>query len=82
VRAGKTARGIVRSAVESLERIGVHVFGAVLNGVDTASHGYYYSQQYYGYTYTADGEQEKKKQPKIKNPFLHWKAGWRKSDRS
>ena len=81
VRAGKTARGIVRSAVESLERIGAHVFGAVLLGVDTAHHGYY-SQQYYGYTYTADGESEKKKQPKIKNPFLNWKAGWRKPDRS
>jgi len=77
VRAGKTPRSIVGSAVESLQGIGAKVLGAVLNCYDITTDGYYYSRHYYGYTYGADSEAQKVKQHKSflsKIPFLNRKA--------
>ena len=72
VRAGKTARGIVGTAVESLQGIGAKVLGAVLNCYDTTTDGYYYSRHYYGYTYSADSEAQKMKRPKKAFLFTSW----------
>lgn len=77
VRAGKIARGIVQSALENLEGIGAQVLGAVLNCYDTVTDGYYYSRQYYGYSYTADKQKKTVKKNKnllSKIPFFNRKG--------
>ena len=75
VRAGETAREIVRTGVEQLKGIGAHVLGAVLNGVDTANDSYYYYQYYY-YYYGEDGQTKKGARTKRKPEFLSkWLPG-------
>ena len=73
VRAGETAREIVKNGVEQLKGIGAHVLGAVLNGVDTANDSYYYYQYYY-YYYGEDGNAKKgartKRKPALLNRLL------------
>ncbi len=59
VRAGKTPRKVVRTAVEKFDGINAPILGAVLNSVDIKNAGYYYSRQYYGYSYGVDGQNEK-----------------------
>jgi len=41
-----TARGVAQTAVAQLVSANAHVIGAVLNRVDLAHNGYYYSQYY------------------------------------
>ncbi len=70
VRSGETPKRLVRQSLNFLERTGCRFLGTVLNGVETAHHGYgsyyggYYSRygKYYGdYYYGADGEKKKRK---------------------
>ncbi|MBN2106757.1 MAG: polysaccharide biosynthesis tyrosine autokinase [Deltaproteobacteria bacterium] len=65
VKAGKTPRKVVRAAVEKFEGINAPILGAVLNSVDIKNAGYYYSRQYYGYSYGMDGQHRKKKKSTI-----------------
>lgn len=69
VRAGETAREMVKTGVEQLKGIGAHVLGAVLNGVDTANDTYYYYQYYY-YYYGEDGEAKKGERTRKKSDIL------------
>jgi capsular exopolysaccharide synthesis family protein len=66
IRAGETAREIVRSTVAQFEAVGAHILGAVLNGVDIARDNYYY-YQYYDYYYGEDGDRKKKRERKKKS---------------
>jgi capsular exopolysaccharide synthesis family protein len=79
VKAGKTPRKVVRLAVEKFEGINAPILGAVLNSVDIKNAGYYYSRQYYGYSYGMDGQHMKKKKSTIEKlkrniPFFRRKA--------
>jgi capsular exopolysaccharide synthesis family protein len=74
VKAGKTPRKVVRAAVEKFEGINAPILGAVLNSVDIKNAGYYYSRQYYGYSYGMDGQPVKKKSLKSKIPFFSRRA--------
>ena len=66
IRAGDTAREIVKNGVVQFESIGAHILGAVLNGVDMGRDSYYYYQYYY-YYYGEDGGKKKKKRNKWKS---------------
>ena len=59
IRAGDTAREIVKNGIDQLGGVGAHILGAVLNGVDMGRNSYYY-YQYYSYYYGEDGESKKK----------------------
>ena len=58
IRAGDTAREIVKNGVGQLQGVGAHILGAILNGVDIARNKYYY-YQYYHYYYGEDGDKKK-----------------------
>lgn len=60
IRAGDTAREIVRNCVGQFQAVGAHILGAILNGVDIGRDKYYY-YQYYHYYYGEDGDGGKKK---------------------
>jgi len=70
VRAGETAREIVKNGLEQLKGIGAHMLGAVLNGVDTANDSYYYYQYYSSY-YGEESEAKKGARTKRKPDFLN-----------
>lgn len=53
-RAVSNSKGAVKRAREQLERIGAHVLGAVLNGVQAAAGGYFRRQYQDFYEYAAD----------------------------
>lgn len=59
IRAGDTAREMVKNGVAQFEAVGSRVLGAVLNGVDMGRDSYYYYQYYY-YYYGEDGDRKKK----------------------
>ena len=48
VKQNKADRSVIKRAIKSLQKVGAHITGAVLNVVDTKSRGYY---GYYGYGY-------------------------------
>jgi exopolysaccharide transport family protein len=66
IRAGDTAREIVKNGVAQFGAVGAHILGAVLNGVDMGKDSYYYYQYYY-YYYGEDGERKKKSRRKTKS---------------
>ena len=66
IRAGDTAREIVKNGIAQLESVGAHILGAVLNGVDISKDSYYYYQYYY-YYYGEDGGKKKKSRRKKKS---------------
>ncbi|MBN2108871.1 MAG: polysaccharide biosynthesis tyrosine autokinase [Deltaproteobacteria bacterium] len=78
VRGGRTERRAVAHAADNLKKIGAHVFGAVLNGVDMSSSGYYhYYHHYYhnyGYAYGQKAGGTKKSKVTSKIPFLNRRA--------
>lgn len=63
IRAGDTAREIVKNGVAQFEAVGSRVLGAVLNGVDMGKNSYYYYQYYY-YYYGEDGDKKRKSRRK------------------
>lgn len=65
IRASDTAREIVKNGLDQIQSVGGHVLGAILNGVDMGSDGYYYYQYYY-YYYGENGEMDKKAHRKKK----------------
>jgi len=70
IRAGHTAREIVKNGVAQFGAIGASILGAVMNGVDMGRDGYYYYQYYY-YSYGEDGDRRKKfrRKKKSKNRY-------------
>jgi len=58
VRAGETAREIVKNGLAQFGAVGSNILGAVLNCVDMKGNGYYYYQYYY-YYYSEDGQKKK-----------------------
>jgi len=66
IRAGDTAREIVKNGIAQLESVGAHILGAVLNGIDISKDSYYYYQYYY-YYYGEDGGKKKKSRRKKKS---------------
>jgi capsular exopolysaccharide synthesis family protein len=65
IRAGDTAREIVRNGVAQFQRVGANILGAILNGIDVGRDKYYY--QYYHYYYGEDGDKKKSKNRKKKS---------------
>jgi len=65
IRAGHTAREIVKNGVAQFGAVGAFILGAVLNGVDMGRDSYYYYQYYY-YYYGEDGGRRKKYRRKKK----------------
>lgn len=59
-RAGVTRLDMLQEAKASLEKTGVHLLGAVLNGLRPESDGYYY-YYHYKYYYGDHGEREQKR---------------------
>ena len=55
-RAVENSKGVLRRTREQLDKVGAHVVGAVLNGVQARAGGYYREQyrEFYDYTYTSD----------------------------
>jgi capsular exopolysaccharide synthesis family protein len=70
IRAGDTAREIVKNGVAQFGAVGASILGAVLNGVDMGRDSYYYYQYYY-YYYGEDGDRRKKfrRKKKSKNRY-------------
>jgi len=70
IRAGHTAREIVKNGVAQFGAVGANILGAVMNGVDMGRDGYYYYQYYY-YYYGEDGDRRKKfrRKKKSKNRY-------------
>ncbi len=70
IRAGDTAREIVKNGVAQFGAVGANILGAVLNGVDMSRDSYYYYQYYY-YYYGEDGDRRKKfrRKKKSKNRY-------------
>jgi succinoglycan biosynthesis transport protein ExoP len=66
IRAGETAREIVRNGVAQFQAVGANILGAILNGVDIGRDKYYY-YQYYHYYYGEDGDKKKSKNRKKKS---------------
>lgn len=68
IRAGNTAREMVKNGLNQLQAVGAHILGAVLNAVDIGrdKYYYYYYYQYYHYYYGDDGEKKKKRHKRRK----------------
>jgi exopolysaccharide transport family protein len=64
IRAGDTAREMVKNGIGQFEAVGAHILGAILNGVDIGRDKYYYYYQYYHYYYGDDGDKKKRKNRK------------------
>jgi succinoglycan biosynthesis transport protein ExoP len=71
IRAGDTAREIVKNGVAQFEAVGSRVLGAVLNGVDMGRDSYYYYQYYY-YYYGEDGDRKKKSHRKKRSKSRYY----------
>jgi len=87
IRAGETAREMIRNGVNQLQTVGAHILGAVLNAVDIGrdKYYYYYYYQYYYYYYGDDGEKRKKsrkqrKKRKSENAYYGQEVGGQESE--
>ena len=69
IRAGYTAKEIIKSGIVQFAAVGTHILGAVLNGVDMSRDRYHY--QYYYYHYSEDGDRRKwfRRKKKSKNIY-------------
>jgi capsular exopolysaccharide synthesis family protein len=71
IRAGDTAREMVKNGIGQFEAVGAHILGAILNGVDIGRDKYYYYYQYYHYYYGDDGDKKKRKNRKRRAKDKH-----------
>ena len=70
IRAGYTAKEIIKSGIAQFGAVGTHILGAVLNGVDISRDRYYYKyKDYYGKD--GDRRKEPRKKKKSKNSTSH-----------
>jgi len=68
IRSGVTPRQLVENALTKLRAVNAHIYGAVLNGVETSRESYYYYQNYYYYG-TEDVQKKRKKKKRKKASF-------------
>jgi succinoglycan biosynthesis transport protein ExoP len=71
IRAGATAREIVKNGIAQFEAVGARILGAVLNAVDVGRDSYYYYQYYY-YYYGEDGERKRKSRRKKRSKSRYY----------
>jgi len=69
IRAGYTAKEIIKSGIAQFGAVGAHILGAVLNGVDMSRDRYHY--QYYYYHYSEDGDRRKWSRRKKKSKNIY-----------
>jgi capsular exopolysaccharide synthesis family protein len=69
IRAGYTAKEIIKSGIAQFGAVGSHILGAVLNGVDISRDRYHY--QYYYYHYSEDGNRRKWSRRKKKSKNIY-----------
>jgi exopolysaccharide transport family protein len=67
IRAGDTAKEMVKNGIGQFQAVGARILGAILNGVDIGRDKYYYYYQYYHYYYGEDGDRKKRKNRKKKS---------------
>ena len=67
IRAGYTAKEIIRSGIAQFRAVGTHILGAVLNGVDMSRDRYHYQYYYYYYGKDVDRRKESRRKKKSKN---------------
>jgi len=69
IRAGYTAKEIIRSGIAQFGAVGTHILGAVLNGVDMSRDRYHYQYYYYYYGKDGDRRKESRRKKKSKNRY-------------
>jgi len=69
IRAGYTAKEIIRSGIAQFRAVGTHILGAVLNGVDMSRDRYHYQYYYYYYGKDGDRRKESRRKKKSKNRY-------------
>ena len=67
IRAGYTAKEIIKSGIAQFGAVGTHILGAVLNGVDMSRDRYHYQYYYYYYGKDVDRRKESRRKKKSKN---------------
>ncbi len=70
IKAGVTARQVVKNGLEQLKSVNANLMGAVLNAIKAGRDSYYYYQYYY-YYYGEDGARKKKRRNKKKKSGLY-----------
>ncbi|UCD86541.1 MAG: polysaccharide biosynthesis tyrosine autokinase [Desulfobacterales bacterium] len=71
IRAGDTAKEMVKNGIGQFQAVGARILGAILNGVDIGRDKYYYYYQYYHYYYGEDGDRKKRKNRTKKSKHQH-----------
>ncbi|GAG44974.1 unnamed protein product, partial [marine sediment metagenome] len=66
IRAGSMPREAVKNAVDRFGTVGTYVLGAILNGIDMGSNGYYY---YYDYGEERENKKKAKRERKSKSSY-------------
>jgi len=66
IRAGSVPREAVKNAVDRFGTVGTYVLGAILNGIDMGSNGYYY---YYDYGEERENKKKAKRERKSKSSY-------------
>ena len=69
IRAGYTAKEIIKSGIAQFGAVGTHILGAVLNGVDMSRDRYHYQYYYYYYGKDGDRRKESRRKKKSKNRY-------------
>jgi len=69
IRAGYTAKEIIKSGIAQFGAVGTHILGAVLNGVDMSRDRYHYQYYYYYYGKDGDRRKESRRKKKSKNSY-------------
>ena len=69
IRAGYTAKEIIKSGIAQFGAVGTHILGVVLNGVDMSRDRYHYQYYYYYYGKDGDRRKESRRKKKSKNSY-------------
>jgi Mrp family chromosome partitioning ATPase len=69
IRAGYTAKEIIKSGIAQFGAVGTHILGAVLNGVDMSRDRYHYQYYYYYYGKDGDRRKESRRKKRSKNSY-------------
>jgi succinoglycan biosynthesis transport protein ExoP len=69
IRAGYTAKEIIKIGIAQFGAVGTHILGAVLNGVDMSRDMYHYQYYYYYYGKDRDRRKESRRKKRSKNSY-------------
>jgi succinoglycan biosynthesis transport protein ExoP len=69
IRAGYTAKEIIKIGIAQFGAVGTHILGAVLNGVDMSRDRYHYQYYYYYYGKDGDRRKESRRKKRSKNSY-------------